>query len=190
MLIDHYVPVWQFAERHEILVDIAPALLLDVATRPSVTDDPWMRLFIRLREFPARLLSRLGLRGQLDDQPPFGLANFLLLGRDDDREIAFGLLGKFWRPDYGLITVPNPEAFHRFSEPGVAKLVLNMSAEIMGDGRVRLATETRIFCNNRKSTLCFTPYWWLIRPVSGLIRRRLLARICSSASGSAGNPAE
>ena len=23
----------------------------------------------------------------------------------------------------------------------------------------------------------FTPYWWLIRPVSGLIRRRLLTRI-------------
>ncbi|SEA49031.1 hypothetical protein [Variovorax sp. YR216] len=38
-------------------------------------------------------------------------------------------------------------------------------------------TETRVQCVDRSALRHFTPYWWVIRPVSGLIRRRLLARI-------------
>jgi hypothetical protein len=34
-----------------------------------------------------------------------------------------------------------------------------------------------VFCPDRASRLRFTPYWLAIRPVSGLIRRRLLAGI-------------
>lgn len=181
MLINHYMPISQFKERHEIFVDVPPSILLDVVTQPGVTADPWMRTFIQVREFPERLFSRLSGGGEIKNRPPFGLDNFILLGRDADREIAFGLLGKFWKPDYGLVAVHGPEEFHRFGELGVAKLVLNLSTQIMGDGRTRLATETRVFCNDRKSTMYFTPYWWLIRPISGLIRRRLLARIFRSA---------
>lgn len=182
MLINHYVPVCQFRERHDMLVDASPAMLLDAVSEPGITDDPWMRTFIRMREFPERFLSRLTGGGELQGKLPFGFDNFLLLGRDGDREIALGLLGKFWQFDYGQVRVPDAAAFHRFDVPGVAKLVLNLSAEKMDGGRTRLATETRIFCNDRKSTLSFTPYWWLIRPVSGLIRRRLLARIARQAA--------
>ncbi|MCA4125719.1 hypothetical protein LDY98_05140, partial [Pseudomonas aeruginosa] len=44
-------------------------------------------------------------------------------------------------------------------------------------GATLLHTETRVFCPDRASRLRFTPYWVAIRPVSGLIRRRLLAGI-------------
>ncbi|ABJ14701.1 hypothetical protein I5G24_21295 [Pseudomonas aeruginosa] len=44
-------------------------------------------------------------------------------------------------------------------------------------GATLLHTETRVFCPDRASRLRFTPYWLAIRPVSGLIRRRLLAGI-------------
>jgi hypothetical protein len=45
------------------------------------------------------------------------------------------------------------------------------------DGLTLLVTETRVFCPDRASLLKFTPYWLLIRPVSGLIRRRILSSI-------------
>ena len=80
-----------------------------------------------------------------------------------------------------MITLDSTAAFARFDQLGVPKLVLNFSTEIMSDGRIRLSTETRVFCNDRHSILRFTPYWWLIRPVSGLIRRRLLKRIAHAA---------
>lgn len=47
---------------------------------------------------------------------------------------------------------------------------------IVAEGDAPLA-----FCNNRASMLRFTPYLWVIRPVSGLIRRRLLTRIRDAA---------
>jgi hypothetical protein len=111
----------------------------------------------------------------------------VLLGRDGDRELAFGLIGKFWQSDYGLATVDSADGFERFDEQGIAKLVLNISTEVVSDGRTKLMTETRVFCNDRKSIARFTPYWRLIRPVSGFIRRRLLARILSTAVTSSQN---
>jgi hypothetical protein len=180
--IDDYLPVYQFKERHEVFVDKTPAALLDVVMDPEVATDPWMRTFIKIREFPARLLDKFGISGALKNQAPFGIDNFLMLGRNADHEIVFGLLGKFWRPDYGIVSVPSPAEFHGFNQAGVAKLVLNFSAKVMDDGRTKLTTETRIFCNDRQSTIYLTLYWCLIRPISGLIRRRLLDRICKFAS--------
>ena len=187
-LIDRYLPVYQFSERHQLLAEATPAALLDAAASPSTTDDPWARSFIRLREFPDRLMGALGSTSGLKNRAAFGFHSFTPLGRDADRELAFGLVGKFWKSDYGSVAIDGPKSFEAFAEPGVAKLVLNFSAESSGDGRTWLRTQTRVFCNDRASTLRFTPYWYLIRPVSGLIRRRLLARIRDAAAVSAVPP--
>jgi hypothetical protein len=186
-LIDRYIPIFQFKEEHGIFVNVAPGMLLDASMRPETMDDPWVRTFIRLREFPDRLAGALGSASELKNRPAFGLNNFVLLGRDGDRELAFGLIGKFWQSDYGLATVDSADGFERFDEQGIAKLVLNISTEVVSDGRTKLMTETRVFCNDRKSIARFTPYWRLIRPVSGFIRRRLLARILSTAVTSSQN---
>lgn len=181
-LIDRYLPEFQFSERHQLLANQSPTALLDAVMVPGTTEDPWIHTFIRLRELPNRLWGALGGISGLEKRPLFGLNNFTSLGRDSDRELAFGLVGKFWQADYGLVAVCSPGEFEDFSEPGVAKLVLNFSTQSLGNGRMRLLTETRVFCNDRKSTRRFTPYWWLIRPVSGLIRHRLLARIRDTAA--------
>lgn len=176
-LIDQFLPVFQFRERHHLLVDAVPAALLDAAMCPDTINDPLLKTFIRLRELPGRLLGSLGMRGTLKDQPAFGLANFTFLGRDSDREIAFGLVGEFWHLDYGLVPISGPTEFHGFAASGVPKLVLNFSVETVEGNHVRFATETRVFCNDRRSFNRFLPYWWIIRAVSGLMRRRLLNRI-------------
>lgn len=137
-LIERYLPVFQFVERHRLLVTAAPEDLLDAVTLADTIDDPWVRRFIRLRELPGRLF------------PAWGRGNAL----------------------------KNRAAFRA---SGVPKLVLNFSVESADAGHVWLHTETRIFCNDRKSFLRFPPYWWMIRPVSGLMRRRLLIRIRNAA---------
>lgn len=177
-LIDSFLPAFQFRERHALVVDAPPAALLDAVLLPGATDDPWARQFIRLRELPDRWLGRLGARSGLRHRTAFGLDDFMPLGRDGDREMAFGLVGRFWQRDYGLVKLDDPaQQFTGYIEPGLAKLVLNFSTALLPDGRTRLATETRVHCADRAAQLRFTPYWWLIRPVSGLIRRRLLARL-------------
>ena len=178
-LIDDFLPVFQFRERHELLTRASPKALLNAVLLPGVTDDPWARVFIRLREAPDRLLgSRSGLAGRAN----FGIDDFMILGRDADHELAFGLVGRFWQRDYGLVTLAHPrQQFAGFSEPGLAKLVLNFSTEALPGGRTRLKTETRVHCVDASARRRFTPYWWLIRPVSGWIRRRLLLRISDAA---------
>jgi hypothetical protein len=128
------------------------------------------------------------LAGGLARRPPFGIEQFLQLGQDGERELAFGLVGRFWRADYGLVALHSPAEFEHYDEPGVPKLVLNISTEPAKAGGVWLRTETRVYCNDRASALRFTPYWLLIRPVSGLIRRRLLLRIARAAASAAATP--
>lgn len=180
-LIDQLLPRYQFSEKHQLLTRATPAALLDAALRPEISEDPWTRRFIQLRELPNRVWGALGGRSGLQRQPAFGIHNFTPLGREGDQEVAIGLVGKFWQADYGQAPIADATAFTQFAEPGVAKLVLNFSTEATGDDTTWLRTETRVFCNDPVSLRRFTPYWWLIRPVSGLIRKRLLARIRDAA---------
>ncbi|MGZ3352584.1 MAG: hypothetical protein ACXU89_26990, partial [Xanthobacteraceae bacterium] len=93
-----------------------------------------------------------------------------------DREIIAGLVGKFWRPDFGLLAIKSPSEFLTCTPPKTAKLVIGFLAEQIGETTC-LTTETRVYCPDRYSLMMFTPYWFAIRPVSSLLRRRALGTI-------------
>lgn len=174
-LIDRYLPHYQFAEEHSRYIPATPARVLDVVGRPDVVDDPVARGLIALREMPNRLAGRLGFTSNLQHRPSFGFANFTFLGRDGNHEIAYGLAGRFWQSDYGLVPVADAPAFSALETSGIAKLVMNFTVGTEGSG-TRLTTRTRVWCGDDATRRSFRPYWLLIRPASGLIRRRLLKR--------------
>lgn len=174
-LIDLYLPHHQFSETHHRYIPASPERILDVVGRPDVVDDPIARSLIALREMPNRLAGRLGFASNLQHRPLFGLANFTFLGRDGDRELAYGLAGRFWQSDYGLVEVADAPAFLALDPSGIAKLVMNFTVAAEGTG-TRLTTCTRVWCSDDAARRSFRPYWLLIRPASGLIRRRLLKR--------------
>jgi hypothetical protein len=180
-LMERLMPHYQFSEKHRLLTQASPAALMDAVLQPGVSEDPWARRFIQLRELPDRLRGALGGSSRLKDQPPFGIDNFTLLGRDGDAEVALGLTGRFWQADYGQLPVAGADGFAAFAKPGCAKLLLNFSTQAEAGGGTWLLTETRVWCTDRAALLRFTPYWYLIRPVSGLIRHRLLARVRDAA---------
>ena len=159
-------------------VSVRPAALLETVLMPGATEDPWMRTFLKLRELPDRALRALGARSEARPHVSFGIDHFMRLGSDPGRELVLGLAGRFWQPDYGLVAIDEPTSrYLNYTEPNLAKLVLNFRAEPLPDGRTCLTTETRVFCVDAAALNHFRPYWILIRPISGLIRRRLLARI-------------
>ncbi|GAA6119587.1 hypothetical protein [Acidovorax sp. FG27] len=174
-LIDHYLPRYQFAEEHSRYIPASQARVLDVLGRPAVLNDPIARGLIALRETPNRLAGRLGFASGLKHRPSFSVADFTPLGRDGDRELAHGLAGRFWQSDYGLVDVRDAAAFQALDPAGIAKLVMNFTAAPEGGG-TRLTTRTRVWCGDDAALRRFRPYWLLIRPASGLIRRRLLKR--------------
>lgn len=175
-LISKYLPAYSFSEVHWLDVAADPRTVIEAAASYRPEDDTVFRKMIGLRELPMRLGNIFGGR-RAKSPPPFGLDNFVRLERLDDSELAYGLVGRFWRPDFGLLSVADSQAYLDFATPGIAKLALGFSAVAQENGVTRLTTETRVFCPDPACRLKFAPYWYLIRPVSGLIRGRILAAI-------------
>ncbi|MGC2774240.1 MAG: hypothetical protein WA418_01240 [Bradyrhizobium sp.] len=174
-LIDHFLPNYQFSERHETLVRCAPSELLDLIQSWEPPRDRFTAFAMTLRQTPARLMHRLSPERHRAPLP-FSLKSFTPLGRDGDRAMVGGLIGQFWRNDFGLVRIASPEAFIAFDAPRTPKLVLGFLVEPEGQ-LTRLVTETRVHCPDRYSWLMFMPYWLVIRPASGLIRRRMLGAV-------------
>lgn len=172
-----YLPRHQFAERHALPIKAAPAQVLDAVESLTRFDDLLIRSLMRLREAPARLAARLGWRSGISGRPLFGLHEFTRLERAGDHALAYGLVGRFWRPSYALESIQDAAQFLAYDRPGVAKLLLSFHCKPDGHGHTRLLTETQVYCPDRHSRLLFNAYWLLIRPASGLIRRRMLQLI-------------
>lgn len=174
-LMDEFLPSYQFSERHQATVRCGPGELLDIIKNFQPPKDGFSEIAMFVRLLPAKLMHSM-TSSRVPRPSPFTMANFIPLARDGDREIVAGLVGKFWRPDFGLVVVNGPSDFLACNPPKTAKLTIGFVAERLGEVTV-LTTETRVYCPDRYSLIMFFPYWLLIRPVSGLLRRRALGAI-------------
>ena len=174
-LMDKFLPSYQFSERHQVTVRAAPGELLDIIQNFQPPKDRFGDTAMLLRQLPAKLMHLLA-PSRAPRPSPVTRANFIPLARDGDREMVGGLVGKFWRPDFGLVAVKDASGFLLCNPPKTAKLVIGFVAEQSGEVTL-LATETRVYCPDRYSLIMFFPYWLIIRPVSGLLRRRFLGSV-------------
>jgi hypothetical protein len=174
-LMQKFLPRHQFSERHQATMRCRPGELLDIVQNFRPPKDPLGEIAMFARQLPARLMHWMA-PSRVPPPSPFTLANFTPLDRDGDREIVAGLVGKFWRPDFGLVAIDGASGFLACNPPRTAKLVIGFLAEQVGETTL-LTTETRVYCPDRYSLIMFTPYWLAIRPVSGLLRRRALGTI-------------
>lgn len=177
--IDEWLPQWQFAEVHHIRSSASPAALLDAAAAYDPSHDAVINTALSLRDAPARLVAALGWGSAPDPQPRFGLGDFVPLGRQGDKSLAYGLVGRFWEPGYGLQPLADAEAFRAYDDADGAKLLLGFVVRHEGRSRTqsRLTVLTRAACVDEATRRRLAAYWTVIRPVSGLIRQRILADI-------------
>lgn len=174
-LMDKFLPTYQFSERHQATVHCGPGELLDIIQNFQPPKDGINEIAMFVRQLLAKLMHWMAPSASARPSP-FTVANFIPLDRDGDREIVAGLVGKFWRPDFGLFVVSGPSEFLACNPPKTAKLLIGFFAEQLGEVTL-LTTETRVYCPDRYSLMMFFPYWLFIRPISGLLRRRALERI-------------
>lgn len=151
------LPVYHHRERHSLHVDATPEAALAAARETRFQDVPFVAALYRLRGLRATPRGPIWSSMQ---------ANGFRL---HDPETLV-LIARPWRPRGGY----RPgEDFADFSEPGFAKLAMDLRALPEGGG-ARLETETRVFLTDAAARRRFLPYWLVIRPFSGLIRRHWL----------------
>ena len=178
MTLDELLPRWHFRERHRRRTAAPAASLLAAAEQLTWRDLPIMRALMGVRSAGRLRLARP--ERILDGMARIG---FTVLARTDD-ELVVGVLGRPWTPRGGhaprLADQADPAAyFAGFDEPGWVKVVANFQV-----GAGQLTTETRVLATDERSRRAFARYWRLIRPFSGLIRRRWLAAIARRATRS------
>jgi len=102
---------------------------------------------------------------------------FTKLDEVPQREIVFGIAGRFWRPDGALRSLRDREAFLAFAEDGCVKAAWNMRIDESHSDACSLSTETRIQYFGPAARRKFRLYWTIVGPFSGALRRALLRGI-------------
>jgi hypothetical protein len=178
-LIDEFLPSFDFREQHALSMRASAGVILDCVTWQRAQDDPIVRFAIRLRELPSRLISRSLPR-------PFDFDDFMFLGRNGDRSVVFGLAGAFLGTGLWLARDSVYRGVKTNDRMDVCRLVTDFAVEAMPSAAMMLSTKTRVQRPTDDVRRRFAPYWYVIRPVSRLIRRRMLGRIREQAEGLAG----
>lgn len=166
MLIDQFLPEFDFSERHDTDVTADPRLVYRAILEVDLLDSWIIQFLFRLRGLPIARPMRLAA---------FSAFGFVPLGEEPDFEMVLGVVGRFWRARGDLQKV-SPEGFIAFAEPGYAKAAWNFRVEPAPGGTLA-STETRIRTTDVTAQRSFRRYWLVIRPFSALIRKRLLTLI-------------
>lgn len=166
MLIDEFLDVYDFSERHETKIRASRERVYAAVNTAELTDS-WIIWGL----FALRGLGWSNRAKKLTLREMTG-SGFAILGEKPNEEILLGLAGKFWTPTGQLQKIDSGN-FREFNEKGFAKAVWNFSLDETG-GETLLKTETRIRCLDEESRQSFALYWTLIKPFSGLIRTEML----------------
>jgi hypothetical protein len=165
MLIDEFLPKYDFVETHSIAIDASAAQVYAAANEVDFGESFIVRCLLRLR----------GLSGEGVSLRNLEYSKFKILGSVANKEVLIGLAGKFWTP-WGDMQTVDASNFREFETPGYAKVVWNFSLKGESD-KTDLTTETRIRCLDDGSRRSFGFYWTFVQPFSGLIRMEMLKTI-------------
>jgi hypothetical protein len=187
MLLDDILPEYQINAVYSIEIQAPREEVYKTILHLPFMDSLIFKVLMRLRELPSKLFGKgVGFFpkeiGRLDDVAE--KSKFALLGKKENEELVFGLIGRFWdvintdpRDISGLAE------FNAFNKPEYGKVVMNFYLEPLED-RTKLYTETRVYFSDDKYLNRFKIYWFFISFFSGLIRRTFLRRIKANAEKS------
>lgn len=182
LLVDHFMPVYDFHEVHSIVVEATPDRIFRAIKEVTAAEIPVFRALVALRALPARLVGRGGTwfgATQPLLQEAVSSGSVVLLAEIPHRELVLGTIGQFWKA-FGSSCVPlaSMQGFLTFDQPEYAKVTINFSVDGQQSERGRhVTTETRIHPLDAVARKRFAMYWRLISPGSALTRRTWLKAI-------------
>jgi hypothetical protein len=175
MLLDDFLPVYEYNEIHAVTVHAPPDRVFAAIHELRAGElSPFVNLMLSIRNLPSRLLRKAG--PQLADDQPFLQqllkGGFIPLGETPDREVVFGLIRQFWKLTGGdSPPIASPQQYLAFDDARYAKVAANLLIDAgAAPNTVRLSTATRIHVFDPRTRRKFGFYWRLISLGSGFIR--------------------
>ena len=159
-LIDKYLPKYTFNEFHEIVVNSPIADVYSVAYDFDLLKSKTITWLFKIRGLPTK---RSNLQNFIDD---IGFTNL-------ESNAPYENLIGFWAR-VKIAPIPSYEDFINNSISPWIKVVWNFQFEKLEKDKTKVSTETRIFCVVPITKFTFGLYWSIIKPFSGLIRKKML----------------
>lgn len=159
-LIDKYLSQYTFSEFHEIVVNRPIEDVYRVAKDFDLSKSRTISLLFSIRGLPTK---RLNLQDFIDD---IGFTNL-------EENYPYERLVGFWARTK-IAKIPSYEDFVNNSIFPWLKVVWNFRFEELEKGKTKASTETRVLCVTPITKLTFGLYWAIIKPFSGLIRKKML----------------
>ena len=172
--IDDFLPDGDESVFAHTVVDASPTETYEAIGRADITADPLTRALSALRDLPNRVSRRL--RGEEEPRAPRTFrdimdadAGWVVLADEHGHELVVGLVGAFWRRDYGVVHV-SPDEFTAFTRPGFAKVAVSFTVRPYG-ARTLLTYETRTKATDPEALRTFRRYWRIVGPGARLLMR-------------------
>ena len=172
-LVEEFLPVFDVSDAVATVVEgdreTAWQALLDVDLLKLGREAPLVGMLGALRMLP-EVVGHL-LHGERPAKPPESMrlrdlpsipmheGGWILLGERPGREIALGLVGKFWRPVIEWAGVRTADEFRAFDEPGFAKTVYALSARELEPNKTLLSGLMRTATTDEQARRWFRRYW-------------------------------
>lgn len=174
MLLDRFMPAWQFQEVHTRRIAAPPERVYEAVKSVRADEIFLFRTLTWIRRGGRRRPE--GILNAGKDAPLLDVATrsgFVYLADDAPRELVVGTV--IAAPP-GERCQAAPALFERELPPGFTLATMNFAIRPDGSGS-HVSTETRVFANSPRGRRRFAAYWSVIRPGSGLIRRMWLRAI-------------
>ena len=190
MLIDELMPEYDAIRTAHLITDMpverAWDAVLDADFIETATSSKLVRGLFAVRTAGEKVVQTVTRRAPGPQPEPESMrlrdmeaeGEWILLGRVEPIEIAFGAIGRFWSGEtvWKQIT---PEEFTRFEDPGFARLACNFSLREYGPERTLISYECRTRATSEDARKAFMRYWRPMSPFIGMVLRaqlRMIAR--------------
>ena len=173
MFPEEYLPVYDVSDAVAVVSDAgredAWQALLEVDLLRLGREAPLVGMLGALRMLPD-VVGHL-LHGERPAKPPESMrlldlssipmdqGGWILLGERSGRELALGLVGKFWRPSIEFARITSAEEFREFNEPGFAKTVYDLSVRELAGSQTLLTGVMRTATTDEHARRWFRRYW-------------------------------
>jgi hypothetical protein len=105
---------------------------------------------------------------------------WVVLGKDAPREIAFGAVGHFWSGETAWEEI-DAAGFAAFDRPGYARIACNFSLRPYGSDATLVTYEVRTQATDESARKAFLRYWRPLAPAIGVVLRAQLGVIATTA---------